>query len=359
MDNVGQLIISGIKGLTLLPEEAEFIRNSKLGGIILFAHNYQDPAQLAELVNAIQKERDEYPLFISVDQEGGRVVRFKTHFSQLPPMLQLSKLDSPKVTFEVHQLLAKELAACGVNVCYSPCCDILTNPENKVIGDRAFGEDVETVEKHISAAIRGLQTNGIIACAKHFPGHGNTFKDSHFDLPYVKTSIEELRNRELQPFVKASKSRVEMMMMAHLMVDAIDDQIPTSLSEKAYKFLRDETKFSKIVITDDMEMKAVADRYSIEEAAVMALKAGTDILLYRFMEDAEKAYKAVNEAIKKRVLLKDDIEAKLHRVEKCKKEYLSNYQPIYIPDVAKVFKNQESKVLIAQLNDQLSKLSIG
>lgn len=356
MDNIGQLIISGIKGLTLLPEEAEFIRKSKLGGIILFAHNYSDPAQLAELVNAIQKERDEYPLFISVDQEGGRVVRFKTHFSQLPPMLTLSKLDSPKITFEIHQLLAKELAACGVNICYSPCCDILTNPENKVIGDRAFGEDVETVEKHISAAIRGLQTNGIMACAKHFPGHGNTFKDSHFDLPYVKTTLEELRNRELQPFVKASKSRVEFMMMAHLMVDAIDDQFPTSLSEKAYKFLRDETKFAKIIITDDMEMKAVADRYTIEEAAVMALKAGTDMLLYRFMEDAEKAYKAVTEAVKKRVLQKDDMEAKLHRVEKCKKEYLSDYRPIYIPDVAKIFKNQESKVLIAQVNDQLSKL---
>lgn len=359
MDNIGQLIISGIKGLTLLPEEAKFIREAKLGGIILFAHNYSDPAQLAELVNAIQKERDEYPLFISVDQEGGRVVRFKTHFSQLPPMLNLSRLDSPKMTFEIHQLLAKELAACGVNVCYSPCCDILTNPENKVIGDRAFGEDVETVEKHISAAIRGLQTNGIIGCAKHFPGHGNTFKDSHFDLPYVKTSLEELRNRELQPFIRASKSRVEMMMMAHLMVDAVDDKIPTSLSEKAYKFLRDETKFTKIIITDDMEMKAVADRYTIEEAAVMAIKAGTDVLLYRFLEDAQKAYHALHEAIKKRVLSKTEIEAKLQRVEKCKKEYLSDYKPIYIPDVAKVFKNQESKVLIAQLNDQLSKQNIG
>ena len=357
MNSVGQLIISGIKGLTLLPEEAEFIRNSKLGGIILFAHNYQDPAQLAELVNAIQKERDEYPLFISVDQEGGRVIRFKSHFTQFPSMLSLSKLDSPKLTFEVHQLLAKELAACGVNICYSPCCDILTNPENKVIGDRAFGEDPETVEKHISAAIRGLQTNGIMACAKHFPGHGNTLKDSHFDLPLVKSNLEELRQRELIPFIKASKSRVEFMMMAHLMVDAIDDKLPTSLSEKAYRFLRDETKFAKIIITDDMEMKAVADRYSIEEAAVMALKAGADVLLYRFMEDAQKAYGAINEAIKKRVLIKDDIEAKLHRVEKCKKEYLSEYKPIYIPDVTRAFGTQDSKVLIAQLNDQISKLA--
>src|SRR5690606_17049579 len=311
MDNVGQLIISGIKGLTLLPEEAEFIRNSKLGGIILFAHNYQDPAQLAELVNVIQKERDEYPLFISVDQEGGRVARFKTHFSQLPPMLHLSKLDSPKITFEVHQLLAKELAACGVNVCYSPCCDILTNPENKVIGDRAFGEDAETVEKHISAAIRGLQTNGIMACAKHFPGHGDTHKDSHVDLPLVKTSLKELQNREMIPFIKASKSRVEFMMMGHLLVDALDEKYPTSLSAKAYDFLRNETKFTKIVITDDMEMKAVSDRYSIEEAAILAMNAGADMLLYRFMEDAQKAVNAVREAVKKRGIKKEIMLEKL------------------------------------------------
>lgn len=355
MDNYGQLIISGIKGTTLLPEEEEFIKNEKLGGIIFFAHNYEDPGQLAELVNSIQKLRDEYPLFISVDQEGGRVLRFKKHFTQFPSMLEIAKHDSPKLTFEVHQILAKELAACGINLSFSPCCDILTNPENKVIGDRAFGTDVETVEKHISAAIRGLQTNGMLSCAKHFPGHGSTTKDSHFDLPLVKTSLEELRNREIQPFIKASKSRVEFMMMAHLMVDALDDKLPTSLSPKAYQFLREETKFSKIIITDDMEMKAIADRYTIEETAVMALNAGADMLLYRFMDDAVKALGAVREATKKRVISKELILEKLNRVEKCKKEFLSDYQPLYIPRVVEVFNSPESRKIIEQLNQSPTK----
>lgn len=349
-DNYGQLIISGIKGTSLLPEEAEFIKNEKLGGIILFTHNFQDPAQLAELVNSIQKLRDEYPLFISVDQEGGRVIRFKTHFTQFPAMLNLAKLDSPKLIFEVHEIIAKELAACGINLSYSPCCDILTNSENKVIGDRAFGTDPETVEKFISAAIRGLQTNGVIACAKHFPGHGGTTKDSHFDLPLVKTSIEELRAREILPFVKASKSRVEFMMMAHLMVDCLDDKLPTTLSPKAYEFLRNESKFSKIVITDDMEMKAVADRFSIEEAAIMALNAGTDMLLYRFMDDARKALEAVREATKKRNIQKEALAEKLQRVERCKKEYLLNYQPIYIPKIAEAFNSPEARKVLDQYN---------
>jgi beta-N-acetylhexosaminidase len=347
-DSYGQLIISGIKGTTLSAEEAEIIRIEKIGGVILFAHNYEDPAQLAELVNAIQKQRDEYPLFISVDQEGGRVVRFKKHFTQLPSMMELAKFDSPKLIFEAHQIVAQELAACGINLSYSPCCDILTNSENKVIGDRAYGKDAETVEKFISAAIRGLQTHGVLACAKHFPGHGGTTKDSHYDLPLVKTTIEELRAREVLPFIKASKSRVEFMMMAHLMVDALDEQFPTTLSPKAYEFLRNETKFTKIVITDDMEMKAVADRFSIEEAAVLALNAGTDILLYRFLEDATKALGAIRKATKERVIKKENLVEKLGRVERCKKEHLSTYRPIYIPKITEAFNTPESKKLIEQ-----------
>ncbi|MFP5386780.1 MAG: beta-N-acetylhexosaminidase [Bacteriovoracia bacterium] len=354
MDNFGQLIISGIKGTSLLPEEVEFIKNEKLGGIILFSHNFEDPAQLAELVNSIQKHRDEYPLFISVDQEGGRVVRFKRHFTQFPAMMEIARTNSPKLVFSVHEVLAKELAACGVNLIYSPTCDILTNPENKVIGDRAYGTDAETVEKYISAAIRGLQTNGILACAKHFPGHGDTSKDSHFDLPLVKTSLEQLRSREMLPFIKASKSRVEFMMMGHLLVDALDEKYPTSLSPKAYEFLRNETKFTKVIITDDMEMKAIADRYSVEEAAVLAMNAGTDMLLYRFMEDADKALKAIREGVKKRVIKKEEMIEKLGRVERCKKEFLSSYQPIYIPKISEVFNSQEAKNLLTQLSTSLS-----
>jgi beta-N-acetylhexosaminidase len=348
LDSFGQLIISGIKGISLLPEEIEFIKNEKLGGIILFSHNFEDPAQLAELVNSIQKLRDEYPLFISVDQEGGRVIRFKKHFTQFPSMMDLAKTNSPKLIYAVHELLAKELAACGVNLSYSPCCDILTNPENKVIGDRAYGCDAETVEKYISAAIRGLQTNGVLACAKHFPGHGDTSQDSHFDLPLVKTSLAEMRQREMIPFIKASKSRVEFMMMAHLMVDALDEKMPTSLSAKAYDFLRLETKFTKIVITDDMEMKAIADRFTIEESAVLAINAGTDMLLYRFMEDAQKALQAIREAVKKRAIKKEAILEKLGRVERCKKEFLASYQPIYIPKITDAFNSLESKKVLEQ-----------
>jgi beta-N-acetylhexosaminidase len=353
VDNFGQLIISGIKGTSLLPEEIDFIKNEKLGGVILFTHNFEDPAQLAELVNSIQKNRDEYPLFISVEQEGGRVMRFKKHFTQFPSMMEIASLDSPKLVFEVHQVIAKELSACGINLSYSPCCDILTNTDNKVVGDRSYGTDAETVEKFISAAIRGLQTSGLLSCAKHFPGHGSTSKDSHFDLPLVKTSLQELRNREMVPFIKASKSRVEFMMMAHLLVDAIDERLPTSLSPKAYEFLRQETKFTKIVITDDMEMKAISDKYTTEEAAVMAIQAGADMLLYRNMDEARKALLAIREGVKKKVLKREAVVEKAMRVEKCKKENLAEYQPIYIPKIVDSFNTPEAKKLMEHFQTSL------
>ncbi len=353
MDNFGQLIISGISGTALLPEEIEFIREEKLGGVVLFAQNFEDPAQLAELVNSIQKIRDEYPLFIAVDQEGGRVMRFKKHFTQFPSMMEISTLNSPKTVFEVHQVMAKEMHACGINLSLSPCCDILTNSENKVIGDRAYGTNAESVEKFISAAIRGLQTSGLLSCAKHFPGHGSSSKDSHVDLPLVKTSIEEMRQREMIPFIKASKSRVEFMMMAHLLVDAIDDKLPTSLSPKAYSFLRQETKFSKIVITDDMEMKAITDKFATEEAAILALLAGADMLLYKNMNQANKALLGIRDAVKKKVLKKEDMLEKLSKIERCKKENLSEYTPIYIPKITDSFNTEEAKKLMTALQSSV------
>jgi beta-N-acetylhexosaminidase len=351
VDNFGQLIISGISGTALNQDEIEFIKNEKLGGIILFSYNFEDPAQLSELINSIQKLRDDYPLFISVDQEGGRVMRFRKHFTQFPSMQDIASFDSPKLIFEVHQTIAKELSACGVNLVLSPCCDILTNQENKVIGDRAFGNNADAVEKYISAAIRGLQTSGILSCAKHFPGHGGTTKDSHFDLPVVKTSIEELKNQELIPFIKASKSRVQFIMMGHLLVDSIDDKLPVSLSPKGYHFLRQETKFTKIAVTDDMEMKAIADRYTTEEAALMAISAGADMLIYKTMENAKKALSSIREAVKKKTLKRESLIEKVQKIEKCKKENLPTYNPIYIPKIAESFNTPESKKILEQLQN--------
>ena len=344
--DVGQLFITGISGLAVTEEEKIFIRENNIGGVILFKHNYSDPGQLAELVNELQTLRDEYPLFISVDQEGGRVRRFQSHFTQFPSMFELGELDSPKLTFEVHKALGEELVACGVNVNYSPTCDIWSNESNKVIGDRAFGKNADIVERNVSAAIRGLHTSNVLACAKHFPGHGNTTKDSHFDLPFVKKSLEELRSEELIPFVKASKSRVEFMMMAHLVVDAIDKDLPCTLSPKAYEFLRSELKFKKIIITDDMEMKAITDHYGFSQAGKLALEAGADILLYRSLEKTKEVFESITENIKQQEIKKNILEPKIKRVLDCKKRFFGEYAPTYIPSLSKAFKPERYAQLL-------------
>jgi beta-N-acetylhexosaminidase len=356
MNEIGQIIMTGISGTTLLPEEADFLEKENIGGVLLFSHNYDNPAQLAELVNSIQQTRKEYPLFIAVDNEGGRVFRFKKQFTQFPPMYEVGLTDSPKLCFHIAKIMADELSACGVNVNFAPVCDIWTNPNNKVIGDRAFGKDEDTVTKFVSSIIRGLQTHKVLSCAKHFPGHGCTTKDSHFDLPIVKRTMEELREDEFKPFIKAIKSRCEFVMMAHLIVDAIDSELPTSLSPKAYKILREELKFNKLIITDDMEMKAISDNYTYEEAAVLAIQAGADVIEYRTMETARRALEGLKEARKTKTIKNERFNESLKRIEQAKKEYLSEYQPVYIPDISKKVNTGASQSLMNEIKDKIDQV---
>ncbi|MBF0359814.1 MAG: beta-N-acetylhexosaminidase [Oligoflexia bacterium] len=351
MHYAGPMIITGIKGTTLNDDEKSFIEKEKIGGVILFSRNYESPSQIAMLVNSIQALRDEYPLFISVDHEGGRVMRFKNHFTQFPPMLQIAKKNSPKLCFEVFNIMSAELNACGINLSYAPVCDVIemNTDENTIIGDRSFGSDPEEVSKFVSAAVRGLQANNIIACAKHFPGHGITTVDSHLQLPVIDASLDELKQREFIPFKKAVKSRVEFVMMAHLLVKSIDESLPTSLSANAYDLLRKELKFSKIIVSDAMEMKAIANKFKIEDSAVMAINAGSDMLIYGNIDEAKIATATINDALKTKKIKSTNYQQKIERIMDCKKRYFSNYNPIYIPTVTDGFKPHNSKTILDQL----------
>ncbi len=348
-NNLGQLFITGISGKQLTLEEEQFIQKENIGGVILFKNNYESPAQLAELVNNIQSLRDNFPLFIATDHEGGRVQRFKDGFTLVPPMLEVAKTQSPKLCFEISQLMSNELLSCGVNLNLGPVCDIFTNPKNTVIGDRSFGSDVNEVNKYVSAIIRGQQTSGIMSCAKHFPGHGDTLEDSHFKLPVINKSLEELRALEFQPFIKAVKSRVDMVMMAHLKVDAIDPENICTFSKAAYDLIRSDLKFKKVIITDDMEMKAISEDLSLGQAALKALLAGADLVEYRSFEACREAYLFVKEAVAKNEISVTMINDKHERILDLKKKYLSNYSPIYIPDVSGRVGTQENREVVEQV----------
>ncbi len=353
MLDLGQLFMTGISGKTLLDEEAKFIAHNNIGGVLLFSKNFESPAQLAELVNSIQALRKDFPLFIAVDHEGGRVIRFKQGFTQFPPMLDISSLDSPKMVFDTATIMASELSSCGINVNFSPCCDVLTNEKNQVIGDRSFSCEPDKVAKFVSSAIRGFQTNNILSCAKHFPGHGSTFADSHEKLPIVKTSMEDLEKCELIPFNKAIKARVEFVMMGHLQVDCIDQELPCSLSPRAHKLLRSKMRFSKIIVSDDMQMGAITKSYSVQEAAVLALRAGTDLLEYRDMDQMNIALEGVRLAIKEKSLNIGELEKSVARIRECKVRTLKEYKPIYLPALSQVFNKKTSQVFLQNLQDKI------
>jgi beta-N-acetylhexosaminidase len=350
MNEIGQLLLTGISGTALSQDERSFLEKENIGGVILFAQNFESPAQLAELVNSIQSCRQDYPLFIGVDHEGGRVQRFKNAFTHFPAMADIAVTDSPKICFEISKIMSEELRACGINLNFSPVCDILEDESYKAIGDRSFGNNEEVVSKFITAMIRGFQTHQLISCAKHFPGLGSVSKDTHNDIVISHKSIEELKSKEFIPFVKAIKARVEMIMMSHLTVDSIDPERPCSLSEKAYSILRNDMKYSKLIITDDMQMGAISKRYSIAEASVLAISSGADIICFRDLNATKEALESLKKSYKIKKIKNEDLVEKIRRIDNVKKTYLGEYSPVYIPDIAKVFRKGSVETFLKSLH---------
>ena len=278
--DVGQLLIGSLPGTTITPELRSLAREFSLGGIILFGRNIEAPEQVAELSLDIQALASELPLWVSVDQEGGRVARLKAPFTEWPPMAALGRSGSIELARRFAAALAAELRAVGITLDYAPVLDIHTNPKNPVIGDRALAEDAESVARLGAAIVSGLQNNGVAACGKHFPGHGDTSVDSHLDLPLVEHPPDRIRRVECVPFREAIRAGVAFIMTAHVLVPSLDEEKPATLSSRIVQsILRDELGFGGVVLSDDLEMKAVAKTYSVPDAAVEAVAAGCDGLL--------------------------------------------------------------------------------
>ncbi|MBY0471156.1 beta-N-acetylhexosaminidase [bacterium] len=347
---LGELFIIGFNGIELSDDTSAFLSQAKIGGVILFAPNYESPGQVAELINQVQECRGDLPLWVSVDQEGGRVRRFKKPFVSLPDAQTIGTLDSPKLLFEVTAMMCKELRSVGININYAPVADIMTNPKNPVIGNRAYGSNEEQVSKMVTAVVRGHLVSGVQACVKHFPGHGDTSVDSHFALPKVDTSPQILRDREFKPFIKAFKSRCSMVMTAHVLISQIDPELPATLSTKILQnILRQELRYSKIIISDDLEMKAITDHYGAAEAPVMAVKAGCDLLIYRTEAGARAAYEAMVKALEDGKLPPEAVLQAAERSRSLKKEFLMPYQPVVVGELGQKIGIPEHQELLEKL----------
>jgi len=278
--HVGQLAIVGFHGCALPVELRALAREFDLGGVILFRRNVEAPEQLAELSHEIQQLCPEWPAWVSVDQEGGRVARLGTPFTCWPPMITLGRSGDDALARRFAAALARELSAVGITLDYAPVLDVHTNPENPVIGDRALSERAEDVARLGGAIIETLQAHGVAACAKHFPGHGDTSADSHEELPIVEHPPERLRDVELAPFRAAVGRGVAAIMTAHVLYPALDDERPATLSRRIVTgWLREELGYSGLIVTDDLDMAAIAGRWRAEDASVQALAAGCDLVL--------------------------------------------------------------------------------
>ena len=335
----GQLAIVGFEGSALPVETRALARDFDLGGVIYFARNVESPGQVAELSRQSAALARETPLWISVDQEGGRVARLRRPFTEWPPMATLGRSGSEALAARFARALARELRAVGINLDYAPVLDIHTNPDNPVIGDRALADDAEGVARFARAIIRALQEEGIAACGKHFPGHGDTSSDSHHELPVLDHGRDRFEAVELVPFRAAVEEDVACIMTAHVLVPAYDADRPATLSRRLVDaVLKKQLGYQGLVISDDLAMKAVSAHWELGAAMVAALAAGCDAVLLCDPKPDEQAaaLEAVIHAVEARELPLARVEDALARQQRVKARFLDPRRATAAPDAGEV-----------------------
>ncbi len=326
-EKVGQLLLVGVGGKGVSPVAKAHITKRFAGGIILFGRNIADAQQVArltaELQQVAQQTPNAIPLFIAIDQEGGIVARLKKGATVFPGNLALGATRSERLAEKAGEITAIELSAVGVNLNFAPVMDINTNPRNPVIGVRAYGESAELVSQLGTAYIRGLQGNGILATAKHFPGHGDTHVDSHKKLPTVGHDKKRMAAVELAPFRAAIAAKVAAIMSAHILYPALDADTPATLSHRILTgLLREQLGFEGLIITDDLEMQAIDAHYQTGNAAVMAIEAGADLVMVPWtLKKQQQAYNALRNAVKRGKISRTRLEASVRRILKAKRDF--------------------------------------
>ncbi len=275
--HAGRFVITGLPGTELPADLAALWRRYRVGGVVLFRHNVTGPEQLRRLVTDLLEVLGPEAL-IGVDQEGGAVLRLP-FLPSPPPGMSLGAADDPELSRAVGAATARGLAAYGFNLNFAPVLDLNTNPENPVIAERSFGADPERASELALAWHEGHVRQGVATTGKHFPGHGDTTVDSHLGLPVVHKSLDELRRLELVPFLRAV-GRVPALMTAHIVYPDLDGELPATLSRRILtELLRQELGYDGVVVSDALNMRAIADRWGAPEAAVRSLAAGADLVM--------------------------------------------------------------------------------
>ena len=322
-EKIGQLIITGFNGSEYNDDMDRLINEYKVGGVILFARNIEDSNQMIDLTRALQENNNNLPLFISIDEEGGRVSRLPDDVEKFPSAFTIGLINDQQTAYENGKEIGYTLKRLGINLDYAPVLDIYSNENNTVIGDRAFSTEESIVSTMGIATMEGIEDADIIPVVKHFPGHGDTEVDSHYGLPIVYKTLEELRNFEFIPFVKAIESGCDVIMVSHIILNEVDSSNPASLSKIVISdLLRKDLEFDKVVITDDMSMGAITSIMSIEEACIKSIEAGCDILLLgNAYEEIEQVINSIKLKLYNGEINEEQINKSVKRILELKKKY--------------------------------------
>ncbi|SET71335.1 beta-N-acetylhexosaminidase [Salinibacillus kushneri] len=338
-EKIGQMIMAGIEGTTTNPETIKLIEDYKVGGVIFFSENLTSVGQSLDLVNGLKRTNasNKVPLFLSVDQEGGRVERLPG-IEGLPTNQEISQRENPKLSYQIGKILGQELKAFGMNLNFAPVMDVNSNPNNPVIGDRSFSNDPSLVSKLGVQTIKGMADENVISVIKHFPGHGDTSVDSHLELPKIDKSVRELQQMELIPFTNAINEGADMVMVAHILFPQLDEEYPSSMSKPIITdVLRNELNFDGVVITDDMVMDAIDGHYHTGNAAVKSVKAGSDIILVsRGYDKIVETFEAMKQAVTVGEIGEERINESVNRIIALKQKYGLNDKEVAYQDIAEL-----------------------
>ncbi len=289
---LGQIFSLGYKGVEPPEEFIKLIRRYQLGGVILFSENIGTKEDLKKHIELLQKS-SAIPLFVMIDQEGGRVNRITQDFPCSQANLYYGKKGDKEGVYEAYSQTARELKKLGVNVNLAPVVDVLTNPANPVIGERSFGSEPELVSEFSRITLEAIRGEGVLACAKHFPGIGDISVDPHKTLPSSSNSKERFERIDFPPFKTAISCEVDFIMSTHVMATELDSSSPATLSEKICTgILRRELNFKGLIVTDDMQMKGIRNNFPLESACILALEAGDDVII--ISENLEEQVKVLD-----------------------------------------------------------------
>ena len=347
-EKVGQMIIIGMETNYITDRIKTMIAKYKIGGIILYRKNfntYQDMLQLIHQLKELNK-KNKLPLFIAIDQEGGRVNRMPKEILNLPSANQIATTCEIEGVQKSAEITGEILKKSGFNLNFAPVLDIKRFNNNHAIGDRCYGENKEDVAKYGISVMKELQKQGLVSVIKHFPGHGATQKDSHHFLPVIKKNIEKLENDDMYPFEQAIREGADAILVGHLMIKNVTGIYPASLSRKFItKYIRKKYRYNGLIITDDLKMRAIKFIYGPDIAVKKAFESGSDIIVFRFNQEEEKrVIEQITSLVKKGKIKENRINKSVSRIIKIKEKY-------NISDTEKI-----EGINIDKINEQIAKI---